>query len=154
MLRSNRVQGSQIVASHIIKKKGIKSRSVALVLIMRPSRIPCSITLQGNNTGPIEPHCGNNKIIEEVSRPLVTHFPLTSSSRRYSAPNLIRPSYAIKLSGRKSKCNAGSRLSSAKSAGTHPATETSCVGAHDTKVRSFFCDQYILSLEMSEKRRI
>lgn len=139
MLRSNRVQVSQIVASHIIKKKGIKSLSVAAGLDYASlSRIPCSITLQGNNTGPIEPHCGNNKIIEEVSRPLVTHSPLTSSSRRYSAPNLIRPSYAIKLSGRKGKCNAGSRLSSAKSAETHPATETSCVGTHDTKVRPFF----------------
>lgn len=60
------------------------------------SDIPFSITVQGNNTGSIEPGC-RKKIIEEVSPWLVMHFPVTSSSKpmQYSSPNLISPSYAI-----------------------------------------------------------
>lgn len=140
MWGSNRVLGSQIVASHIIKK-GIKNRSVVLVLIMRPSLaflavLPCKAITQA----PLSPIAATTRSLRKCrARSSRTfHWPLPVGCSRYCTPNLIRPSYAIKLSGRKSKCNAGSRLSSAKSAGTHPATETSCERAHDAKVRPWF----------------
>lgn len=70
-----------------IKKK--KSVSGAVLDYDSLPHIPCTITSQGNNTGSIEPHCPNNKIIEEVSRRLVTHFPLTSSSSHRNAASQI-----------------------------------------------------------------
>lgn len=84
-------------SSSIKKDKNKKLVSGAGLDYASLSHIPCTITSQGNNTGSIEPLCANNKIIEEVSHRLVTHFPLTSCNelKRRVAPNLISPSYAI-----------------------------------------------------------